>query len=306
MKARKILIVATVCTAPAVSVGLLGGTTSCGSTTVVQAAAPPTTSDAADGNTNVVNNDTPVQPCSTANNALTVAFAPMYSANDGPASAGGHLFQVPAIVVGVRGSVITWGSSDPTKVNLAPDTVLGGIIITTSASGTVTITASAGSTGELCGSSVLTITANTPGDWAVGNARYNDGVSVHLVRGQPSDPETDGGGPACTNCHGPTATDQRYKTVAHTPEQAGGFSDQELITIFTQGIVPDGGYFDPSIVSYQQWQQFHKWTDMDQSQQTGMIAYLRSLTPTVQTGSSNFGGLFDGGMRPPRDAGGGG
>ena len=32
---------------------------------------------------------------------------------------------------------------------------------------------------------------------------------------------------ACTNCHGPTANGP-YKTVSHTPEQIGGFSDDQL------------------------------------------------------------------------------
>jgi hypothetical protein len=251
--------------------------------------------DGGNGNTNVVNNDAPAS-CTDANNALTVAFTPMYSAFDGV-----HTYQIPSIVLSVKDSVITWGASDPSMVTLAPDPILGGILITTKKAGTVTIVASAGG---LCGTSLLTITSATPGDWDTGNQRYNDGVSVHLGRGGATyDASAGVGGPACTNCHGPTATDNRYKTVSHTPEQAGGFSDQDLIDIFENGIVPDGGYFDPSIVSYQQWQQFHKWSDITPDQQPGMVAYLRSLTPATQTGSSNFGGLRDGGG--PRGDGGG-
>ena len=30
----------------------------------------------------------------------------------------------------------------------------------------------------------------------------------------------------------------QFRTVAHTPEQTGGFSDEELVNIFTMGMVP--------------------------------------------------------------------
>ncbi len=56
------------------------------------------------------------------------------------------------------------------------------------------------------------------------------------------------GGTACTNCHGPTATNGPFKTVSHTPEQTGGFSDTDLANIILNGEVPDGGYFDPTVL----------------------------------------------------------
>ena len=258
-------------------------------------------------------------PTSCANNVLQIIFAPMYSAYDGM-----HNFQIPAVVNGFTGSAsaaaVTWSASDPTMVDLATDPTTGGIMITVQNSGTVDIIASAGT---LCGTSTLTITAATPDDWAAGNARYNDGVVLRRVPG----PGPGGGGPnggvvvdggagdsgtdaalptqaACTNCHGDTATLLMYKTVAHTPEQTGGFSDDQLQNIFMNGMIPDGGYFDTSIVTYAMWQSFHKW-DMTADEAKGIIVYLRSLTPTAQTGTSNFGGRFDGGvmMRGGRDGG---
>jgi hypothetical protein len=81
--------------------------------------------------------------------------------------------------------------------------------------------------------------------------------------------------------------------VQHTPEQTGGFSDDDLINIFQNGVVPKGGYFDDTIVSYAMWQSFHKWNVGDTPQ--NMVVYLRSLTPAAQTGSANFGGLFGNG-----------
>jgi hypothetical protein len=127
------------------------------------------------------------------------------------------------------------------------------------------------------------------------------------------------GGTACTSCHGPTATTGPYRQVSHTPEQTGGFSDDDLVQIFTQGILPDGGYFDPSVINsscdagpgstcyaaaYGVWHTFHQWIDILPSQYPGIIVYLRSLQPEAQNGTSaaaNFGG---GGRR--RDGGPGG
>ena len=234
---------------------------------------------------------------------LEVVFSPMYSAYfDGT-----HQFQVPAVVQGVDSSVITWSASDPSMVELAEDPSTGGTMITVQKSGTVDIIATAGT---LCGSSTLTITAATEADWMTGSSRYNDGVVLTNVpgRGGPGGPpggNADGGADAatpqqaaCTNCHGDTATNLMYKTIAHTPEQTGGFSDEQLQNIFRNGMIPDGGYFDPSIVMYSTWQAFHKW-QMTDDEAKGVVVYLRSLTPQAQTGTAsaaNFGGRFDGGM----------
>ncbi|HYQ04354.1 MAG TPA: hypothetical protein VER96_37030 [Polyangiaceae bacterium] len=237
--------------------------------------------------------------------ALTILFSPMYSAYDGV-----HTFQVPAVVNGLDASqiAITWSASDPSMVKLETDPTTGGVMITTRKAGTVSIIASAG---NLCGSSLLTITSATSTDWEDGSMRYNDGVVINrLPRTTP--PRMGGAGgaggaaatgsggsggataaqAACTNCHGDTASGP-YKTVQHTPEQTGGFSDADLIGIFQNGTVPKGGYFDDTIVSYAMWQSFHKWDVGDTPQ--NMVIYLRSLTPAAQTGSANFGGLFGNG-----------
>ena len=242
----------------------------------------------------------PLTSC--AKNDLNVVFSPMYSAYISSA----HQFQVPAVVNGIAPSAVTWGASDKTMVGLAQDPTTGGTMITMLKPGTVSIIASAGT---LCGASTLTITAATEDDWAVGNARYNDGV-VLTGRlpglGGPGRPGGGAGGAggagatevACTNCHGDTATAGPYKTVSHTPEQTGGFSDAQLLDIFMNGTFPGGAKdpsFDATIVSYQMWQGFHKWA-MTPDEAKGIIVYLRSLTPQAQTGAPNFGGQFDGGV----------
>jgi hypothetical protein len=247
--------------------------------------------------------------------ALTILFSPMYSAYDGV-----HTFQIPAVVNGLDASQISidWSASDPSMVKLASDPTTGGVMITTRKAGKVSIIASAG---NLCGTSLLTITAATSADWTDGSDRYNDGVVIdRLPRTDPGRPGAGGGGgasatgaaggggasateAACTNCHGDTASGP-YKTVQHTPEQTGGFSDEDLINIFQNGIVPKGGYFDDTIVSYALWQSFHKWNVGDTPQD--MVIYLRSLTPAAQTGSANFGGLLGGGGGAGRFGGTGG
>jgi hypothetical protein len=217
--------------------------------------------------------------------------------------------------------------------------------------GTLTITATEGSA---CGVATLNITQSSEDLWNVGNTRYNNGNNLHL--GPPIGPDggferpeagggggggggggfmlSDGGSPfetdggtACTNCHGPTATASVFKDVQHTPEQTGGFSDDDLGNIILKGVVPSGGYFDPAVINpscnnagttlstsvpscftsaYAEWQGFHKWTDITSDELPGVITYLRALTPESQTGSpANFGGgggkfpHHDGGTHPP-------
>jgi len=259
----------------------------------------------------------------TTTNALTIAFNPMYSAFISSTSQ--HKFLVPAIVTGISGATVTWSASDPTAVDFTPDPMTGGTTITVHKSGPITITAQAG---NLCGSAPLTVTQNTEADWSAGNGRYNNSNGLMspfgMGRGDggmpmgpppngfrvpsPTDPSpfepADGGpGPACTNCHGPTATMGIFNGIEHTPEQTAGFSDQELTDIIVNGIIPDGGYYDPSIIPYQFWQFFHKWRDMTPDQQKGIVCYLRSLTPTKQYGHLDFNGIrmmmMGGGPPPP-------
>jgi hypothetical protein len=222
------------------------------------------------------------------------------------------MFQIPAIVA--ASGDVTWTASDPTAVKWQPNPDLtangyNGITITVLAapSSPVTITAQSGT---LCGSALLNITSATAQDWEIGNARYNNGTSLRLPMFGPGDGgpppmgpppmlqpdagspfEQGDGGPACTNCHGPTATMGFLDDVSHTPEQTGGFSDTDLIDIILHGVVPDGGYFDPNIISPANWHMLHQWSDITPDQQKGIVVYLRSLTPAAQKGAVNFGGF---------------
>jgi hypothetical protein len=222
---------------------------------------------------------------------LTISFNPMYSAFDGT-----HTFQVPAVVFGSTAEVTWFG--DSSIVGMQSDGERPNeVLITMLKAGTTTIHVQ--SADGKCASAPLTISAAMESDWEIGSMRYNDGLSVHLAgpakSGTGSPLESDGMvGPACTNCHGETATNSLYKDVSHTPEQTGGFSDADLLGIILTGNFPADklSYFDPSVAPYPVWQYFHKWQDITADQQPGIIAYLRSLTPAPQKGQPNFG-YFD-------------
>jgi hypothetical protein len=244
---------------------------------------------------------------SCAKSQIEILFSPMYSAFDGV-----HRFQIPATVNSIDPAAITWSISDSSLASLQANA--DGVMITVQKAGTANIIASAGT---LCGSAPITVTASTPDHWTVGSTRYTTGEVITVGMGGLGGPGGGGqnGGTreaACTSCHGDTATSGPFKTVSHTPMQTAGFSDDQLIQIFTMGVLPEGAYFDDTIVSRQQWSQFHRWT-MTAEQATAMVTYLRSLTPESQKGSrADFGGRVmrgdggaprgDGGRPPGGDA----
>ena len=258
------------------------------------------------GGTDTSMSDTSV--ACTSSGDLQIHFAPMYSAFITDSTS--QTFQVPAIVSGGTGKA-TWSASDSTAVTFQADPTSGGTIMTVkSATPSVTITAQIG---DKCTSAQLTVTSAVEADWQVGNARYNNGVA--LIEGcidakvlplaaeagitlmPPMDSGCPDAGPACTACHGANSTAGIFVGVEHTPEQTAGFSDQDLVSIFTTGTVPDGGPFNPNIVPMNFWHAFHTWTDIaTPEEQKGMIVYLRSLAPVVEEGGLNFGELEDAGI----------
>jgi hypothetical protein len=219
------------------------------------------------------------------NSQIELTFSPMYSAYDGV-----HLFQIPATIENIDPEAITWGLEDPSIASL--QVVPNGVMLTIQAPGTTKVIASAGS---ICGISELTVTEFDPQQWEIGSARYNNGLVLETLNAELVS-SGEASEAACTSCHGKSATNGMFQTVAHTPAQTGGFSDEELIGIVTEADLPEGAYFDEGIIPMAIWKMFHKWK-MEGEQRDAIIVYLRSLTPNAQTGQSPLTGLpVDGGM----------
>ena len=226
---------------------------------------------------------------------LNVDFSPMYSGWDGM-----HTYQIPATIANaaVTGiSNVSWSASDTSMVDLAPANDGVGVMITTKKPGKVTITATAG---PAIGKSLLTIAAYTPAQWSAGQARYNSGTTVTGHGGGGSDGGAGGGArdATCLSCHDPAAaasmaTDSG-RTVEHTPQQTGGFNDEQLKRIFMNGELPDSDA-NPLHISPTRFMGFHQWSATD-AEADGLVVFLRSLTPKSQ-GDLDFGGHGGGGGR---------
>lgn len=206
-------------------------------------------------------------------------FSPMYSAYDG----GEHVFKVPAIVNGYTG--VRWSAEDPSMVDLV-ETGENSVMITTRKAGTTRIIARSGA---LSGSAEIHITEANPADWLLGEQRYNNMVplpdfSAMMASGMgimvPGDL-------SCRNCHGGGAD---ALSVEHTPQQTGGYSNEDLIAIFTMGQKPPTAGWRSGIPMFI-YTMLHTW-DATPEEQQGIIVYLRAMEPMSQ-GVIDFGGLMN-------------
>ncbi len=210
---------------------------------------------------------------------LEIQWPEMYSAFDGE-----HTFKIPAKVDGVK--KVKWSAEDPDMVDLDPQSD-GSVLITVRKAGKTKIIAKAGG---LRGEAPLEVTEAGKDDWKNGNDRYNNGVTWKRGSGGGGGGDAGGGGRrgppdptlACTNCHAAGKTDP----VQHTPMQTAGYTDEEIISIFTEGKKPDG--VEQRIMPIERWSKMHKWK-MEPEETKGLVVYLRSLEPKSQ-GPVDFGG----------------
>jgi len=228
---------------------------------------------------------------------LEIHFDTMYSAFDGQ-----HDFKLPAVVTGVK--KVKWSVSDPSIASIETQSD-GSAMISVLKAGTVDIIAKAGS---VSGKAPLTITESQDNEWEAGNQRYNNGTVLQ----RPAKGDRDGGGGgggdgggggffkdkqlSCTNCHGAGA-DKGSGDVEHTPTQTAGYSDEELITIFTKGQKP-AGVPQRVMMDKARWSKLHQW-QMDEYAVKGIVVYLRSLEPKSQ-GDVDFGGRGPKGDHKPK------
>jgi hypothetical protein len=211
------------------------------------------------------------------NGMIRVVYSELYSAYEPTKT-----YKVPVMVPGVFD--VRWSVSDGAVAEIEQyedDPLSSGseAMVIAKGPGTVKVLASVGG---ITGEATLVVSGSSPTLWEVGRRRYQEGPRI---RNDIPDKTA-----ACTNCHGPGGRD-----VEHTPAQIGGYSDQQLINIFTLGMKPPGAKF--RILSPEQWTPIHQW-QMTEEEKNGVVVYLRSLEPTSQ-GTSDFGGrgVFRGSRR---------
>jgi hypothetical protein len=197
-------------------------------------------------------------------------------------------FKVPAVVQGVRAD--KWTCSDPNALDFEIDGVMNGVMITTKKAGDFMITATAG---KRTGTVPIHVTAATEDDYTRGEARYNNAIQLMFTPGMFMGAQ--GGmvtfgmnNVSCKNCHGSGAN---FLAVEHTPQQTGGYTDDEIKNIFENGMKPPGAKWGslPGIMNF--YPQFHKWAASDEEYQ-GLVVYLRSMEPKSQ-GMLDFQGLIN-------------
>jgi hypothetical protein len=237
-------------------------------------------------------------------NSLDIEFNPIFSGYDGV-----HTFQVPTTIANASVSGITdvqWSTDSPSLVDLQLQSDNITTMITTKGAGTAHIIAK---TDDAEGETTITITSFTPDQWTTGQTRYNSGAVLMHGSGAGSGSADQDKYVQCTSCHdasaqpGSVGSDDTGPTIEHTPEQTGGFADTQLEDIYMMGILPDSDA-NPIHMSPQRFMSFHQW-QASPDEETGLLCYLRSLTPKSQ-GQFDYGGHGGGGGGSGGGGGGGG
>jgi hypothetical protein len=220
--------------------------------------------------------------------ALTLVYPTAFSAFDGV-----HTFKVPFYVDGATIELAGWSAIPSDAVTFEADPELGGVLVTVVKDvPEITIAARSDTIG---GVALLNVTSATPAQWAAGEARYNNGKEFDLPMIDPAMfaellldpnwmPPEPPGDLACNNCHGLGA---KLLEVQHTPTQAARFSDEQLRAILTMGQKPAGVglrvlpemLFDRT--GEEIYKEYHTW-DSTEEEITGLVIYMRSLTPQGQ------------------------
>jgi len=240
-------------------------------------------------------------PCNPLANGIE--FTPMYSA-----FGGSHSYSVMPFLPSadpnskdadpILVSTIHWEVDEKFVSKEAFPDIPGAIKLTTRAAGIAKlhVTAKSASGAQVvCQSDSLNISRASDEDWDKGDARYNSGPQPHIADvsinpevadsdagahscGLANDPQPDlPKNAACTGCHdGPDS-------VPHSPLQTAGYSDEQLIAIFTQAQKPAGYTYNSALLKKLPepdciYARFHTWS-VDQDTQRGLVLKLRSLSP---------------------------
>jgi hypothetical protein len=237
-----------------------------------------------------------------------IQFSPMYSAYDGE-----HTYQLSPFIPAanpankdsdpVVESSIQWKVEDAFVKRDAFTDIPGAVLLTTKKAGTTTVsvTATRMSGAKIRGQSTLTISQASSDEWTKGDMRYNNGMMISFFGGMggmaPPAPGAGGMGScglpidltgriptnsACSNCH----NNMGGLVIEHTPTQTAGYSNDELIEIFTNAQKPAGGTFNSPVLKNAPmpdciYKTFHTW-QIDDDTKIGIVWKLRSITPKKQ------------------------
>jgi hypothetical protein len=234
--------------------------------------------------------------------AKLISFSPMYSAFDDNMHEYAVTPSVPSAMAGMTNadpivaSSIKWTVDGAfVKQDEFPE-LTAAIKLTTKKAGDtkVKVSAKTMSGQTVRGETDLKISTAAQSEWDVGEARYNNGMMIQWMRPMMAAPgEGLCGLPiasfdvstaaACGNCHNPM---NAAITVEHTPTQTAGYSNEDLINIFSTGQKPAGAVFNSPLLKMAPmpdciYAAFHTW-DMTDDEKAGIIWKLRSIPPKVQ------------------------
>jgi hypothetical protein len=211
------------------------------------------------------------------NGVLRLIPSPMYSAF---VEGGVYVAQVPVRFddTSRRGKGATFTASDPSIASVVG--TVEGAMVTVKKEGVVTIKAALdGDTGT----AKLIIKKYTEAQLRTGQARYSKrdlaivpampGGAISLLELASGAATRDANG-ACDTCHSRQARVFKLET---TPTQIAGYTDDELITIFTMGKKPEGFAQKLPIPPFA-WGMSHSWTVTEEEKQ-GLIAFMRTRPP---------------------------
>jgi hypothetical protein len=215
--------------------------------------------------------------------ALEIVYPASHSGFDGV-----HTFKVP-MRVRCRTAPLdlsAWHADPATAVTFDVDPNNANGVMVTIVEGVPSITIAVVD-GTMAGTAPLTVTVGTPEQWTLGETRYNTGSEWMLNILAPMAPPPD---TKCTVCHGDNSSSGF--DIQHTPTQAARISDASLVQIMTTGtkpadvpfrVIPEEGimFAGTTYTPAELYMMFHLW-QATEDQLTGMILYLRSLTPAGQ------------------------